>query len=74
MDANGARNFVFYQDLSIKDVADACGFSYPAAFSRAFKAQVDQAPRTSRATLTEHQSLHLRPEIRRLITQTATGQ
>lgn len=62
-----ARNFLFYEEFSIKDVANACGFSYPAVFSRVFKAQFGQTPRDFRATLRERQSQAVRPEIRRLI-------
>jgi len=62
-----ARNFLFYEEFSIKDVAIACGFSYPAVFSRVFKAQFGQTPRQFRTALRESQSLAVRPEIRRLI-------
>ena len=62
-----ARNFLFYEEFSIKDVAIACGFSYPAVFSRVFKAEFGQTPRDFRARLRERQNLAIRPEIRRLI-------
>lgn len=62
-----ARNFLFYEEFSIKDIAIACGFSYPAVFSRVFKAQFGQTPRGFRSALRESQSLAVRPEIRRLI-------
>ena len=62
-----ARNILFYEEFSIKDVAIACGFSYPTVFSRAFRAQFGQTPRQFRTTLRESQSLDMRPEIRRLI-------
>ena len=62
-----ARNFLFYEEFSIKDVALACGFSYPAVFSRVFRTQFGQTPRAFRAALRESQSLAVRPEIRRLI-------
>ena len=68
-----ARNFLFYEEFSIKDVAIACGFSYPAVFSRVFKSQFDLTPREFRSTLRESQSLDVRPEIRRLISS-ATSQ
>lgn len=63
-----ARNILFYEEYSIKDVALSCGFSYPAVFSRAFKQQFGQTPRAFRATLRDRQRQGMRPEIRRLIT------
>ena len=63
-----ARNFLFYEDFSIKDVGNACGFSFPAVFSRAFKNQFGQTPREFRTTLRASQHHDIRPEIRRLIT------
>ena len=62
-----ARNFLFYEEFSIKNVSDACGFSYPAIFSRTFKSQFGQSPREFRARLRKDQSMATRPEIRRLI-------
>ncbi|WP_108661802.1 GlxA family transcriptional regulator [Acuticoccus kandeliae] len=67
-----ARNLLFYEEHSIKDVATACGFSYPAVFSRVFKAQFGQTPRAFRAALRERQSLAVRPEIHRLISRAET--
>ena len=61
-----ARNFLFYEDFSISDVANACGFSYPAVFSRVFKKQYDLTPREFREELRHNQHSSLRPEIRRL--------
>lgn len=63
-----ARNFLFYEEFSIKDVALACGFSYPSVFSRVFKDEFGQTPREFRNRLRENQNLAVRPEIRRLIT------
>jgi AraC family carnitine catabolism transcriptional activator len=62
-----ARNFLFYEEFSIKDVSTSCGFSYPAVFSRAFRAQFGQTPREFRAKLRASQNLTVRPEIRRLL-------
>ncbi len=62
-----ARNLLFYEESSIKDVAIACGFSYPPVFSRAFKNQFGMTPRAFRAAFRESQNQTLRPEIRRLI-------
>lgn len=61
-----ARNFLFYEEFSIGDVAIACGFSYPAVFSRSFKRQYGQTPREFREHLRRNQYSSLRPEIRRL--------
>jgi AraC family carnitine catabolism transcriptional activator len=63
-----ARNILFYEEYSIKDVALSCGFSYPAVFSRAFRQQFGQTPRAFRAALRDRQRQGMRPEIRRLIT------
>lgn len=62
-----ARNFLFYEEFSVKDVSTACGFSYPAVFSRGFRKQFGQTPREFRARLRESQNLTVRPEIRRLL-------
>lgn len=61
-----ARNLLFYEEFSIKDIALACGFSYPSVFSRAFKAQFAQTPRAFRTLWRHQQSQAFRPEIRRL--------
>ena len=62
-----ARNLLFYEEFSVKDVANACGFSFPAVFSRSFKAQFGQSPREFRNNLRATQSAFVRPEIHRLI-------
>jgi len=61
-----ARNMLFYEEFSIKDVATACGFSYPSVFSRAFNAQFGLSPRQFRDTLRQGQRQTYRPEVRRL--------
>lgn len=66
-----ARNLLFYEEHAIKDVATACGFSYPAVFSRVFKTEFGQTPRAFRLALREKQALGVRPEIHRLISKTA---
>jgi AraC family carnitine catabolism transcriptional activator len=65
-----ARNILFYEEFSIKDVAVACGFSYPAVFSRAFRAQFGLTPRGFRAGFRNKQKDAIRPEIRRLAIDT----
>ena len=60
-----ARNFLFYEEFSITDVAMACGFSHAAVFSRVFKSRFGQSPREFRARLRARQNLALRPELRR---------
>jgi transcriptional regulator GlxA family with amidase domain len=61
-----ARNMLFYEEFGIKDVATACGFSYPSVFSRAFHAQFGMTPRDFRASLRRQQNQTYRPEVRRL--------
>jgi AraC family carnitine catabolism transcriptional activator len=67
-----ARNILFYEEFSIKDVAVACGFSYPAVFSRAFRAQFKQTPRAFRASFRAKQKAAVRPDIRRLSVEAAS--
>ncbi|WP_119391465.1 GlxA family transcriptional regulator [Taklimakanibacter lacteus] len=61
-----ARNLLFYEEGDIKDIAVACGFSYPAVFTRAFKAQFGQSPRAFRNSFRDIQGRLVRPEIARL--------
>ncbi len=61
-----ARNFLFYEEFSIKDVALACGFSYPTVFARSFKSQFGETPRSFRNNWRKKQSQAYLPEIRRL--------
>lgn len=61
-----ARNLLFYQNTEIKEIALACGFSYPSVFSRAFAAQFGCSPRAFRETLRVSQGQTVRPEIVRL--------
>jgi AraC family carnitine catabolism transcriptional activator len=37
-----ARNLLFYEDLSVKTISIACGFSYPSVFTRAYAKQFGQ--------------------------------
>lgn len=62
-----ARNFLFYEEFSIEQISNACGFSYPTVFSRVFRKQFGQTPREFRMRLRKDQNMAIRPEIRRLI-------
>jgi transcriptional regulator GlxA family with amidase domain len=61
-----SRNMLFYEEFGIKDVATACGFSYPSVFSRAFRAQFGMTPREFRLSFRRQQNQAYRPEVRRL--------
>ena len=61
-----ARNLLFYEELSVKSISNACGFSYPSVFTRAFTQQFGQSPRRFRIALRANQERTLRPEIQRL--------
>ena len=62
----GARNYLFYEDSSIKEVAIAFGFSSPGVFSRTFKRYFGQTPRQFRQTIRQQQTGTRLPEISRL--------
>ena len=69
-----ARNFLFYEEMNLKDISIACGFSYPSVFSRAFKDHFGQTPSDFRKAIRSQQDQSLRPEIRRLaLTPPLTG-
>ncbi len=61
-----ARNFLFYEDYTIKDVALIYGFSGPAVFSRTFKSYFGQTPSSFRKSIREKQSIARLPEVSRL--------
>ena len=61
-----ARNLLFYEEREIKDIAVACGFSYPSVFTRTFKAQFGQSPRAFRRSFRDRQGNIVRPEIVRM--------
>ncbi|WP_172670678.1 helix-turn-helix domain-containing protein [Labrenzia sp. DG1229] len=62
-----ARNFLFYEEHSIKEIAEATGFSYPATFSRCFQNQFGQSPSQFRLRLRQKQRFAEHPEIHRLV-------
>jgi len=61
-----SRNMLFYEEFGVKDVATACGFSYPSVFSRAFREQFGATPREFRLSFRREQNQTYRPEVRRL--------
>ena len=61
-----SRNMLFYEEFGIKEVATACGFSYPSVFSRAFREQFGMTPREFRLSFRREQNQAYRPEVRRL--------
>ena len=61
-----SRNMLFYEEFGIKEVATACGFSYPSVFSRAFREQFGMTPREFRLSFRREQNEAYRPEVRRL--------
>ena len=63
-----ARNLLFYEEREIKDIAEACGFSYPSVFSRAFASNLGQSPSSFRRSFREIQ-IKVRPEIIRMTGQ-----
>ena len=64
-----ARNFLFYEEYSIKDVSTVCGFSYPSVFSRVFHRHFSQTPREFRASIRAKQRQNVRPEILRILSR-----
>ncbi len=58
-----ARNALFYSDIAIQDVADACGFGSPEVFSRSFKAHFGISPREFRRRATTDELKRYRPEL-----------
>lgn len=61
-----ARNLLFYEDCSIRDVALAYGFSSQAVFARTFKIYFGQTPSQFRQTFRDEQTRPRLPEVRRL--------
>ena len=59
-----ARNHLFYGDMPIQDVAQACGFSSPSVLSRAFKDHFGVSPREFRRQFSSDRLERFRPELR----------
>jgi AraC family transcriptional regulator, carnitine catabolism transcriptional activator len=59
-----ARNHLFYGDMPIQDIAQACGFSSPSVLSRAFKEHFGVSPREFRRQFSADRLERFRPELR----------
>jgi len=68
----GARNFLFYENASIKEVALAFGFSSPVVFSRSFKRYYNQTPSAFRRSIRQKQTENRLPEVCRLLASSRT--
>ena len=68
-----ARNFLFYEDYSIKEVALAYGFSSPGGFSRTFKTYFGQTPSAFRNAVRDQQNVTRLPEVNRLFRRLNTS-
>jgi len=60
-----ARNHLFYGDMPIQDIAQACGFSSPSVLSRAFRDHFGLSPREFRRQFSVDRLERFRPELRR---------
>jgi AraC family carnitine catabolism transcriptional activator len=58
------RNHLFYGDMPIQEIAEACGFSSPSVLSRAFKAHFGLSPREFRREFSADRLERFRPELR----------
>lgn len=63
MRLQNARNALFYSDQPVQDVAIACGFASPEAFSRAFKENFGVSPREFRRRYASEALKRFRPEL-----------
>ena len=59
-----ARNHLFYGDMPIQDIAQACGFSSPSVLSRAFRDHFGLSPREFRRQFSVDRLERFRPELR----------
>lgn len=59
-----ARNHLFYGDMPVKEIAQACGFSSPSVLSRAFKDHFGVSPREFRRQFSSERLERFRPELR----------
>jgi AraC family carnitine catabolism transcriptional activator len=59
-----ARNHLFYGDMPIQEIAQACGFSSPSVLSRAFKDHFGVSPREFRRQFSADRLERFRPELR----------
>jgi AraC family transcriptional regulator, carnitine catabolism transcriptional activator len=59
-----ARNHLFYGDMPIQEIAQACGFSSPSVLSRAFKEHFGVSPREFRRQFSADRLERFRPELR----------
>lgn len=60
-----ARNHLFYGDLPVQAIANACGFSSPSVLSRAFRTHFGVSPREFRHQFSADRLERFRPELRR---------
>jgi len=60
-----ARNLLFYSDLPVNEVANACGFSSLPVFDRAFRAHFAHSPGAFRRAFSGERLQRFRPEVSR---------
>lgn len=60
-----ARNHLFYGDMPIQEISQACGFTSPSVLSRAFKSHFGVSPREFRRQFSIDRLERFRPELRR---------
>jgi AraC family carnitine catabolism transcriptional activator len=58
------RNHLFYGDMPVQEIAQACGFSSPAVLSRAFKEHFGVSPSEFRRQFSADRLERFRPELR----------
>jgi AraC family carnitine catabolism transcriptional activator len=60
-----ARNLLFYGELPVSEIANACGFSSVAVFDRAFRTQFAQSPSAYRKAYSGERLRRFRPDVSR---------